>query len=198
VALLPTAAGAMDKLGVRTGGVATTWLAGAYDPRRAFDPRFGQLVQSIIDRAYLDFTTLAAKARQTTPARIDEVGQGRVWSGSQALERGLVDRNGGLVDALAAAALRAKLPEGHRVQYLEASSGRLQQLLQDFGARMGPVMGAAIGQPLNLQAAWLALGGVPPVATGIVHDLGWLAAVADGAARRQPLATVVHCLCESP
>ena len=69
VALLPTAEGAMDKLGVRTGGVATTWLAGAYDPRRAFDPRLGQLVQSIIDRAYLDFTTLAAKARQTTPAK---------------------------------------------------------------------------------------------------------------------------------
>ena len=104
VALLPTAEGAMDKLGVRTGGVTTTWLAGAYDPRRAFDPRFGQLVQTIIDRAYLDFTTLAAGARKTTPARIDEVGQGRVWSGRQAVERGLVDRTGGLGDALAAAA----------------------------------------------------------------------------------------------
>ncbi len=198
VALLPTAAGAMDKLGVRTGGVTTTWLAGAYDPRRAFDPRFGHLVQSIIDRAYLDFTTLAAKARQTTPARIDEVGQGRVWSGSQALERGLVDRTGGLGDALAAAAQRAQLPEGHRVQYLEASSGRLQQLLQDFGAQAGAVVGAAIGQPLNLQAAWLALGGAPPVTAEMVQDLGWLAAVADGAERRQPLAAVVHCLCEAP
>jgi protease-4 len=149
------------------------------------------LVQSVIDRAYLDFTTLAAKARQTTPARIDEVGQGRVWSGRQALERGLVDRTGGLGDALAAAALRARLPEGHRVQYLEASSGRLQQLLQDFGA----MVGAAIGQPLNLQAAWLALGGMPPLAPGMVQDLGWLAEVAE---RRQPPAAAVHCLCEAP
>jgi protease-4 len=181
----------MDKLGVRTGGVTTTWLAGAYDPRRAFDPRFGQLVQSVIDRAYLDFTTLAAKARQTAPARIDEVGQGRVWSGRQALERGLVDRTGGLGDALAAAALRAKLPEGHRVQYLEAESGRLERLLQDFGAAVG----TAIGQPMNLQAAWLALGGAPPVVAGMVHDLGWLAEVAE---RRQPLAAVVHCLCAAP
>ena len=195
VALLPTAEGAMDKLGVRTGGVATTWLAGAYDPRRAFDPRLGQLVQSIIDRAYLDFTTLAAKARQTTPARIDEVGQGRVWSGRQALEHGLVDRNGGLRDALAAAAQRAQLPEGHRVRYLEAESGRLQRLLQDFGARLGAVMGAAIGQPLNLPAAWLALGGAPAVSAGVAHDLGWLAEVFE---RRQPLAAVVHCLCAAP
>ncbi len=137
VALLPTANGAMDKLGVRTGGVTTTWLAGAYDPRRAFDPRFGQLVQTIIDRAYLDFTTLAASARRTTPGKIDEVGQGRVWSGRQAVERGLVDRTGSLGDALAAAAGRAKLASGHRVQYLEAEPGRLERLLQGFGATTG-------------------------------------------------------------
>ena len=191
VALLPTADGAMDKLGVRTGGVTTTWLAGAYDPRRAFDPRFGQLVQTIIDRAYLDFTTLAASARGTTQARIDEVGQGRVWSGRQAVERGLVDRTGSLGDALAAAAGRAKLASGHRVQYLEAEPGRLERLLQGFGATLGTV----IGRPVDLQGAWLALGLAPPLTAGVVQDLGWLADVAE---RRQPFAAVVHCLCVAP
>jgi len=191
VALLPTAEVAMDKLGVRTGGVTTTWLGGAYDPRRAFEPRFGQLVQTIIDRAYVDFTTLAAKARKTTPQRIDEVGQGRVWSGRQALERGLVDRTGGLKDALAAAAHRAQLPPGPRVQYVEAEPGRLQRLLQDVGATVG----AAIGRPLELQGALLALGLGAPAATDVARDLGGLAAVAQ---RRQPFAAVVHCLCEAP
>jgi protease-4 len=80
------------------------------------------------------------------------------------------------------------------VQYLEASSGRLQQLLQDFGAAVG----AAIGRPLNLQAAWLALGGAPPVVAAAAHDLGWLARMADGADGRLPLAAVVHCLCAAP
>lgn len=191
VALLPTAAGAMDKLGVRTGGVTTTWLAGAYDPRRAFDPRFGQLVQSVIDRAYLDFTTLAATARKTTPARIDEVGQGRVWSGRQAVAVGLVDRTGGLGDALAAAAERAKLPSGHRVQYLEARPGRLERLLQDIGAAVA----GTIGQPLDLRATLLALGLAPALAPDVAHDLGWLAEVAE---RRQPFAAVTHCLCGVP
>ncbi len=191
VALLPTAEGAMDKLGVRTGGVTTTWLAGAYDPRRAFDPRFGQLVQSIIDRAYLDFTTLAATARKTTPARIDEVGQGRVWSGRQALEQGLVDRTGGLGDALAAAAERAQLPSGHRVQYIEARPGRLERVLQGMGAAVA----ATIGPPADLRGALLALGLAPAVAPQIVHELGWLAEVAE---RRQPYAAVTHCLCGSP
>ncbi|MDO8418506.1 MAG: signal peptide peptidase SppA [Rubrivivax sp.] len=191
VAVLPTAAGAMDKLGVHTGGVTTTWLAGAYDPRRAFDPRFGQLVQSVIDRAYVDFITLAAKARQTTPAAIDEVGQGRVWSGRQAVALGLVDRTGGLNDALDAAARRAKLGSGHRVQYLEAEPGRLQRLLQDFGATVG----AAIGRPVDVQGALLALGLAPALAPEVAHDLGWLAEVAE---RRQPFAAVVHCLCAAP
>jgi len=191
VALLPTAEGAMNKLGVRTGGVTTTWLAGAYDPRRAFDPRFGQLVQSIIDRAYLDFTTLAATARKTTPERIDEVGQGRVWSGRQAVEVGLVDRTGGLGDALTAAAERAKLPSGHRVQYLEARPGRLERLLQDIGATLV----AAIGQPADLRGTLLALGLAPAVAPEVVQDLGWLAEVAE---RRQPFAAVTHCLCGVP
>jgi len=191
IALLPTAEVAMDKLGVRTAGVTTTWLGGAYDPRRAFEPRFGQLVQTIIDRAYLDFTTLAAQARKTTPQRIDEVGQGRVWSGSQALERGLVDRTGGLADALAAAARRAQLPQGHRVQYVEAEPGPLQRLLQDVGATVG----AAIGHPVDLPGALLALGLGAPTATGLVQDLGGLAEIAR---RRQPFAAVVHCLCEAP
>ena len=126
VALLPTAEGAMDKLGVRTGGVTTTWLAGAYDPRRPFDPRFGQLVQSVIDRTYLDFTALVAAARKTTPERIDEVGQGRVWTGSQALERGLIDRSGGLGDALAAAARRAArrmIPAARKAAFWALQSG---------------------------------------------------------------------------
>ena len=191
VAMLPTAEGAMDRLGVRTGGVTTTWLASAYDPRRPFDPRIGQMVQSVIDRAYLDFTTLAAAARKTTPEKIDAVGQGRVWTGRQALERGLIDRTGSLGDALAAAAQRGRLADGYRVQYIEARAGRLQQWLQDLAARVG----TAIGRPDDLQAAWLALGLASPVASGMAQDLGWLAALAE---RRQPFAAVVHCLCTAP
>jgi len=100
VAMLPTAEKAMEKLSVNTGGVTTTWLGGAYDPRRGLDPRFAQMVQSVIGNIYSDFTTKAAIARKTTPDKINEVGQGRVWTGNQAKERGLIDRTGSLGDAL--------------------------------------------------------------------------------------------------
>ncbi|HEU4373892.1 MAG TPA: signal peptide peptidase SppA, partial [Telluria sp.] len=100
-AILPTADKVVDKLGIHTAGVTTTWLADAYNPLRPLDPRFAQVVQSSINHIYSEFTTKAAAARKTTPEKIDAVAQGRVWTGVQAKERGLVDRLGSYRDALA-------------------------------------------------------------------------------------------------
>ena len=70
IGMLPTAKGTLDKLGVHTGGVTTTWLGEAYDPRRDLDPRFAALVASIIDGSYQDFVGIvaAARKRSATPA----------------------------------------------------------------------------------------------------------------------------------
>ncbi|MDB5756053.1 MAG: signal peptide peptidase SppA, partial [Massilia sp.] len=121
-AILPTAEKVIDKLGIHTAGTTTTWLADAYNPLRPLDPRFGQLVQSSINHIYSEFTTKAALARKTTPEKIDAVGQGRVWTGAQAKERGLVDRLGSYRDALASAAARARLKGDYRVAYIERDS----------------------------------------------------------------------------
>lgn len=110
--LLPHAKEAIGKLGVHAEGVTTTWLGAAGDPRRDPDPRFIGLVQTSIDRIYADFIGKVAKARQRTPQEIDDVGQGRVWTGLQAKERGLVDSLGGLQAAIHSAAVRAKLIGG--------------------------------------------------------------------------------------
>jgi len=200
VAMLPTAKAALDKLGINAAGHTTTWLGGAYDLRRDLDPRFVTLVQASIERVYADFTGLAAQARQTTPEKIDAVGQGRVWTGRQALERGLVDRVGNLDDALAAARERAGLPEGVRVVYLEREPGRLQRLLALLelraDTRLGTLLAAAFGDAQQLRAATTLATGLPPgVAGPVLDDLAWLARVAE---RRQPYAAVVHCLCAAP
>ena len=183
--MLPTAQGLMDKLSVGTGGHATTWLATAYDARRPLDPRFEQLVQSAIGRVYNDFTTKAAAARKTTPDRIDAVAQGRVWTGAQALERGLIDRSGSWADALKAAATRAKLSEDAPVRWMERDPGRLEQLMSLFksgiAASVLEAMGAGPSLALNSGPAAQAL-----------HELEW---VQDLAQRRRPFDAVVHCLC---
>ena len=193
VALLPTAEGALDKLGIRTGGVTTTWLAGQGDPRRARDPRFTRLMQTVIDDAYRDFTTLVATARKSTPEKIQELAQGRVWSGKDALANGLVDRLGSFGDALAAAAKLAKLDGKPRVDYIEAKPGRLQALLEQFGVMLADI--ATPGTGLQAAQAALVAGGLlPPVVQTLTQDLGWLA---DLTTQRKPFASVVHCLCDA-
>jgi protease-4 len=105
-AILPTADKVIDKLGIHTAGQPTTWLGDAGNPLRPLDPRFGQVIQGSINHIYAEFTTKAAAARKTTPEKIDEVAQGRVWTGAQAKDRGLVDRLGSYGDALKSAAAR--------------------------------------------------------------------------------------------
>ncbi|MBI3369637.1 MAG: signal peptide peptidase SppA, partial [Burkholderiales bacterium] len=149
VAMLPSGEQAMGKLGLHTGGYATHWLVGAYDPRRGLDPRFEKLLQSSIDHVYADFTGKVAAARKTTPDKIDAVGQGRVWTGAQARERGLVDRTGSYADALKAAAARAKLADGYRIQYIEPEPGRAERVLNLLCTSIV----ASLGLPLDGQAA---------------------------------------------
>ena len=109
----------LAKIGVHTDGVGTTPFAGAFDIRRALDPKIGSVIQAVIDKGYRDFIGNVAKARGKTPAEIDAIARGRVWSGAQAKERGLVDELGGLGDATAAAALAANLGMDYRVRYVE-------------------------------------------------------------------------------
>jgi protease-4 len=191
VGILPTAEGVVDKLSVRVAGAGTTWLVGAYDPRRAMDPRFEQLIQTVISHFYRDFTTMVAKARKSTPEQIDAIAQGRVWTGQQALERGLVDRLGGLTDAVAEATKLAKLPADARLHYVETDPGRLQQWMQRLGVQL-----PAVWQPetaLQRMAAALGLGSALPAEAAT--DLAWLAESAD---RSKPFAASAHCLCTPP
>ena len=211
VALLPTAEGAFEKAGVRAAGTTTTWLGAAYDPRRGIDPRFRTLVQASVDHVYKDFITRVAVARKTTPEKIDAVAQGRVWAGQDALGHGLIDRLGGLGDAMQVAAARAKLTVGHRVVYVEAPPGRLDLWLQRFGIgqAMAPMLGLVdeLRAGLGLQQAAAAVAaGLPPgtaaVAQGLVQDLAWLVETTDPArptgSGYGPQRALVHCLCQVP
>ena len=188
-AILPTADKVADKLGVRTGGYTTTWLADAYNPLRPMDPRFAQVIQSSINNVYAQFTTKAAVARKTSAAKIDAVGQGRVWTGAQAKERGLVDTLGSYGDALRSAARRAKLGDDFRVAYVERPGSKLERFLQ--------MMGASAQTAVSIQVK---LGMLPDAlpggaVAGVAKDLGWLNELADG---KKPFAAVTHCLCELP
>ncbi|HEY1089572.1 MAG TPA: signal peptide peptidase SppA [Burkholderiaceae bacterium] len=186
--MLPTGAGLLDKLSIHTGGTTTTWLAGASDPRRELDPRYAAMVQSGIQHIYDDFTSKAAAARKMDVAAIDAIAQGRVWTGAQALERGLVDELGSFDQAVSTAAKLGKL-EGDadkiRRQYIEREPGRLDRLLASLADVLAPSLLEAMGLQIKL----------PEVLREAQSDLAFVTRMS---AVRQPYAAVVHCLCLAP
>jgi len=192
-ALVPRADKVIDKLGIHTAGVTTTWLADAANPLRPLDPRFGQIIQGTINHIYSEFTTKAAAARKTTPEKINEVAQGRVWTGVQAKERGLVDRLGTYGDALKAAADRAKLGSDYRVAYIEREVSKFDKIVEFFGGSAAQAAAQAFAPYVK---ATLAPTGMPlGAAAEAAQELNWLSEVAD---KRKPFTAVTHCLCESP
>ena len=146
--MIPNFARSLDKIGVHTDGVGTTRFAGAFDVTRPMDPAVGQVIQSVINKGYADFTGKVAQARNKPVEAVDEVARGRVWSGAQAKERGLVDEFGGLKAAVADAASRAKLGDSDkfRVRYIEKGATPFAQFMTGFaGSRAGAWMLADSG-----------------------------------------------------
>ena len=186
-ALLPTADQTLAKLGVHPAGVGTTWLRNADDPRLPLDPRLADLVQKSVDHTYLDFTTKVAAARKTTSEKIDAVAQGRVWTGAQAKERGLVDTIGQFGDAVRSAARapgsatsRASSTSSASRASSPSSSACSTRRSRRWSARRS--MRASAPLPASRRRSL----------RGAARDLGWVAEIAE---RRKPFAAVVHCLC---
>ncbi|MDR1425203.1 MAG: signal peptide peptidase SppA [Azoarcus sp.] len=108
-AAIPDISSLYAKLGLSVDGVATAPLAAALDVRRPLAPEAAQALQLSIEHGYRRFIDIVATARHMQPEAVDRIARGRVWSGTEAVALGLIDRNGGLDAALAAAAKRANL-----------------------------------------------------------------------------------------
>jgi protease-4 len=108
--------GTLDKLGVNIEGVQQGRFAGMYSPVRQFSPEERTKMLEIMQATYDAFVEKAAAGRNTTPEKIDAIAQGRVWTGNQAKQLGLVDELGGLDRALALAKQRAKIPQDAEVE----------------------------------------------------------------------------------
>lgn len=183
--VLPTFERALANVGVGTGGASTTWLAAAQDPSRPMDPRVAQMVQSRIDHYYQRFITQAASARGSTREKINEVAQGRVWTGRQAKANGLIDTLGGLHEALASAAQRAKLTD-YRVTYLEREPRGLSRWLSVFTSRIVAAVTAELG--------WTLPFGLQPWAAEIQGELQRQTRLFE-AARDDPTRIYAYCFC---
>jgi len=126
---VPTFNRSLAKLGINVDGLGTTPLSGASQLDRPLSADAGRLIQVTVDHAYEEFLARVAKGRGKTREAIDAIAQGRVWSGMDARQQGLVDRLGGYDDAVMEAATRAGLKGGYGVRRIEPELSWAQQLL---------------------------------------------------------------------
>ncbi|MGP1834427.1 signal peptide peptidase SppA [Shewanella frigidimarina] len=126
---------ALNHFGVTSDGVATSDWAGL-SPARELNPQVAAVVQRHIERGYHEFISLVAKERHMTLEQVDNIAQGRVWTGKRALTLGLVDELGDMDVALAKAADLAKMDK-FDVKVIEQELSAEQQLMQQ-------IMGATV------------------------------------------------------
>jgi protease-4 len=108
--------GTLKKLGMNMEGVSRGKFADMYAPNKAFTAEERARMFQNMQATYDTFVEKAAQGRNTTPEKIDAIGQGRVWTGRQAKQIGLVDELGGLDRAVALAKQRAKIAQDAEVE----------------------------------------------------------------------------------
>ncbi|QDE31133.1 signal peptide peptidase SppA [Shewanella polaris] len=121
---------ALNHFGITSDGVATSDWAGL-SPTRELNPQVSAVIQRHIERGYHEFISLVAKERHMTLEQVDNIAQGRVWTGKRALSLGLVDELGDMDTALAKAADLAKMDK-FDVKVIEQELSAEQQLIQQI------------------------------------------------------------------
>jgi protease-4 len=139
-ATIPTFERSLAKLGVQVDGVGTTALSGTLRVDRALKPETEQILQAGVDHTYAQFLQRVASGRRKTTAAVDEIAQGRVWAGSDALRLGLVDRLGSYDDAVHDAARRGRLGKEYAVRVIEPALSVSEQLLLNMRSSLVPLL----------------------------------------------------------
>lgn len=154
--LFPTVQRGLDRLGISSDGVGTSWLAGQFQPDRELDERSRRVLELTAEHIYERFVGAVAQGRGLSEPELDAVTQGRVFSGVQALDNGLIDRLGNLDDAVdAAAGLAGLAPGSFRVGHVEPELSFMQRFalgVLGFGEPGVAMVRAIVGArgPANL------------------------------------------------
>lgn len=129
--VIPTLDQSLSKLGIHTDGIGTSPLADAMNPARPMSDDTAYVLQSTVEGIYQRFLKTVASARDLSEQQVDQIGQGRVWSGAKAVEIGLVDKLGTLSDTINAAASYAELDQWE-VKVIEPPLTPFEQFMQQL------------------------------------------------------------------
>ena len=122
-----------DKMGITTDVVKTGQLSDVFTITRPFTDYEKALFQKSADDTYQTFLKKAANGRELSVQEVDQVAGGRIWSGVQAKENGLIDELGGLEEAISMAASAAGMGEGdYKLRYYPRQKTFVEQLLAEL------------------------------------------------------------------
>jgi protease-4 len=130
--MLPNFTNAANKLGISTEVVKTHTNAQGFSPFTTLDANTRAFAQEGVERVYFTFVNRVAAGRKMTFEQVDAIGQGRVWSGQDAIKIGLVDAIGGLDAAIQEAAKLGKTTK-YRLQDYPEFDKSFGDLIEKFG-----------------------------------------------------------------
>ncbi|WP_233069726.1 signal peptide peptidase SppA [Motilimonas eburnea] len=128
--MFATLENALAKMGINNDGVGTHVLSGV-DVTRPLPDYMKQIIQMGIDNGYQQFISVVAEGRNMNLEQVDKLAQGRVWTGQDAKEKGLVDHLGGLDIALSRAVNLAQL-ENYEVKVIRPELSAKEQFMADL------------------------------------------------------------------
>jgi protease-4 len=136
-AVIPTYPRTLDWAGIHVDGVGTTELAGGLQVTRPLGESMKGLIGLTVRHTYADFVSKVAEHRERSVDEVESAAQGRVWTGSDALDRGLVDKLGSLPEAIESAAELAGLEkDSYMLDYVEQQLGFVETLMLSMTAKV--------------------------------------------------------------
>jgi len=129
--ILPNFTQLATKIGLHSEQVKTHENSAEYSPFLPLDEKFKAVTLESVENIYKTFVAHVAEGRKMSFAQVDSIAQGRVWTGSQALKIGLVDKIGGLDDALKEAASLAKI-KSYKTQNFPEFQKDINDILENF------------------------------------------------------------------
>jgi protease IV len=161
-----------DHLGITFDEVKTNQNSGLGNVMRPLNPFEHRLLQRFVDDFYDHFLQRVAEGRGMTKEAVDSIGQGRVWSGRDALAIGLVDALGGLEEAIQLAASEAGLVEYHLVELPEQTDPFVKLFRQLSGeTRANTLIRKQLGEHFRLYEMVLEMGAMQGVQARLPFDI---------------------------
>ncbi len=145
-AAIPTFEDSLADYGIKSDGISTTAIASPYNLTRPLSPQVKEAIQLSINHGYNRFLDIVSKGRNIDRGSLEQMAQGRIFTGKKAIEFGLIDKLGTLQDAIDSCAKRAGLSD-YSAQYVSRKLSIKEKLMHRFSATVASA--AKIYSPLG-------------------------------------------------